>query len=300
MKTILFNKHSTTPTVNYNKAIFENIVWSQNVFHSHHDISTALENKHPYTITMLIETLSFKLRNKKEYVQKTKVPTASRYKEILYDEFFKEYGQAEGSRIFSEWLKKYQPLWQKEQKYEFVDEYIIVNEFESRYRQKILAKFKNRDALFKDRFETVKRRYYNLPEPLNYLDYRNSYDNIFVWQEASQKVARRGGSGASGSRETNSMFILGLLELSQKQPVSSYLFIYSDENKLLFVKKFDYLCVPMYDIGSNYWLENEEVEKLKRNGTFLRWIDSGKIDGIETVTKDTVLNNFDSTATDYI
>lgn len=281
MKTIPFNKHSITPTVNYNKAIFENIVWSQNVFRSHYDISTALKNKHPYTITVLIETLNFKLRNKKEYVQKMKVPIVSRYKEMLYDEFFKEYGQAEGNKLFSKWLKKYQPLWQKEQKYESVDDYIIVNEFESRYSHKILAKFKNRDALFKDRFETVKHRYYNLPEPLNYLDHRNYYDNIFVWQDDGQKVARRGGSGASGSRETNSMFILGLLELSQKQPVSSYLFIYSDENKLLFVKKFDHLCVPVYDIGSNYWLENREVEKLKRNGTFLRWVDPGKIEGIE-------------------
>lgn len=283
MRTVLFNKHHITPTKDFDKTIFQNISWSQNIFRSHRDIAMALKNKQPYTITILIETLNFKLRNKKEYVQKTKAPMVTRYRELLYDEFFKEYGQIEGNRLFGEWLEKYRPIWQKEQKHELVDEYIVVNEFEPRYRQKILARFKNHDALFKNRFETERHRYYTLPEPLNYLDYRNPYDTLFVWQDNGHKVARRGGSGASGSRETNSMFIFGLLKLSQKQPVPSHLFIYSEENKLLFVKKFDQLCVPLYDVGSNYQLEDREAEQLKQNSIFLRWDDMSAIKEIMTI-----------------
>ncbi len=286
MRTILLNKKTIELTENFDKTLFENISWSQGVFNSHHDIAVALENKHPYTITVLIDVLNSKLRNRKEYVKKTKVPLVSRYRELLYDEFFNEHGEAEGNRLFGEWLEKYRPIWQKEQKYELVDEYIVVNEFESRYRQKILTRFKNHEKLFKERFSIQRIRYYNLPEPLNYLDYRNPFDNIFVWQENGQKVARRGGSGASGSRETNSMFIFGLLELSQKQPIPSYLFVYSETNKLLFVKKFDHLCVPLYDIGSNYQLDREEENQLKRGGTFLRWEEITKIKEIETVTID--------------
>lgn len=276
-KTIILNKKSTTLVEDFDKTLFANISWSQDTFRSHHDIAVALGNKNPYTIAILIETLNYKLRNKKAYVKKKKMPTVSRYRELLYQEFFKEFGEFEGNRLFGDWLDKYRSVWQKEPKYESVNEYIITNEFEPRYRQKILARFKNHTALFKERFRIERSRYYNLPEPLDYIDHRNPYDNIFVWEENGRKVARRGGSGSSGSRETNSMFIFGLLELNQKQPIPSYLFIYSDENKLLFVKKFDRLCVPLYDIGSNYQLDKTDMEGLKQNGIFLQWNEISKI-----------------------
>ena len=282
-KTVILDNKKILPSEDFDRSLFEGICWSLDIFQSHHDIATTLKNKHAYTITVLIETLNYKLRNKKEYVKKTKLPMASKYHELLYDEFFKEYGETEGNRLYGEWLEKYRPIWQKEQKYEQLDEYILLNEFEPRYRQKILARFKNREALLKGRFRIERDRYYNLPEPLNYLDYRNPYDNIFVWQDNNMKVARRGGSGASGSRETNSKFIYGLLELNQKQQIPSYLFIYSDVNTLLFVKKFSSLCVPLYDIGSNYHLERGEVERLERNGIFLRWEEMNVVKKVETV-----------------
>ena len=162
-------------------------------------------------------------------------------------------------------------LGKKEGKCADVDEYIIQQELEPRYRQKIMARFTNHVQLFKDRIRIDRERYYNLPEPLNHVDWRNPYDNIFIWEENGQKTARRGGSGSSGGRETNSKFIYGLLELSKAQPIPSYLFLYSNENKLHFIKKFDSLCVPTYDIGSNYDLEGSEAQKLKRRGMFFKW-----------------------------
>lgn len=285
METIFLNDQKITLKEKFDKSIFENLSWSNVIFRSHYEVAAALENKHPYTISILIELLDYKLRNKKEYVKKTRVPIVSKYRELLYDGFFKDYGDSEGNNVFSKWLKKYRPLWQKEHKHDEVDDYIVVNEFEPRYRQKILARFKDHNKLFQERYRIERSRYYNIPEPLNYIDWRNPYDNIFVWEENSKKVARRGGSGSSGSRETNSMFILGLLELNKTKSIPSCLFLYSQDNILLFIKKFDRLCVPTFDIGSNYhFVSSEEVEKIKKSGTFLKWdIGVKEIETIEVI-----------------
>lgn len=267
-------------TTHFDKNLFENISWSWNNFQTHHDIATILKDKNPYTITVLIELLKYEYRNKKEYVKKTKIPIVSKYRELLYDYFFKEYGQEKGNKLYGEWLDKYRSTHEKEQEYEMVDEYIVKHEFEPRYKTQILKRFKNHDKLFKDRIEIKRDRIYNLPEPLNLVDWRNPYDNIFVWEENGKKMARRGGSGSSGSREVNSKFIFGLLELSKIKSIPSYVFLYSEENTLLFIKKFDRLCVPQYDIGENYHLGQSEEEKLKKSGTFLRW---DWIDGIKEI-----------------
>lgn len=209
-KTVILDYKKILLGENFDRSIFDGISWSHGIFQSHHDIAATLKNKHPYMITVLIESLNPKLWNKKEYVKKTKVPMVSRFRKLLYDEFFKEFRDREGNILYGEWLERYRSVWQKEQKYGSVDDYIVEHEFEPRYKQKILSRFRNYKVLFGKRFRIERNRYYNLPEPLNYLDYRNPYDNIFIWQENDLKVARRGGSGASGSRGTNSKFIYGL------------------------------------------------------------------------------------------
>jgi len=257
----------STFTNHFDKNLFSDISWFNGNFSNHHDVTTTLKGKNPYTITVLIESLKYEYRNRKEYVKKTKTAKVSEYRELLYDYFFKEYGENGGNELYGQWLKKY----------DSVDEHIVTHEFEPRYKQEILKRFKNHEQLFKERFRIDRDRYYRLPEPLNRIDWRNPYDNIFVWEENGKKVARRGGSGSSGARETNSIFIFGLLELNKIQPVPSYLFLYSKENKLLFVKRFNSLCVPVYDVGDNYNLEHSEEEKLEQSGTFLRWDMSGEI-----------------------
>lgn len=286
----LFVRSTFTP--NFDKGIFENISWSWGNFHTHHDVATTLKDKNPYTITVLIELLKYEYRNRKEYVKKTKIPIESKYRVLLYDYFFEEYGQEEGNKLYSEWLDKYRPQHEKERKYEFVDEYIVKHEFETRYKAKILKRFKNHEKLFKEQIRIERDRYYNLPESLKRVDWRNPYDNIFVWEENGKKEARRGGSGSSGSREVNSKFIFGLLELNKTQPVSSYLFLYSEENTLLFIKKFDSLCVPFHDIGANYHLDHSEAEKLKQGGMFILWDVIGKIKEVEIGRYKQLLSHF--------
>lgn len=267
----------------FDKGILENISWHYGSFSSHHDVAAALKDKHPYTITVLIELLNYKWRNKKEYVKKTYVPVESKYKQLLYEMFFEEYGQNEGNLLYVEWLKKYRPLFKDEeiaQNVNTVDEYIVGHELEPKYKQRILARFKNHEKLLKERRAIRRSRYYNLPEPLNYIDWRTPFDNIFVWEESGKKIARKGGSGSSGSRETNSKFIYGLLELSKTQPVPSYIFVYSENNELVFVKKSDSLCVPQFDLGSNYDIDTTEAKELEQSGTFLHW---GTVDPISKI-----------------
>ncbi len=273
----------------FDKSILEGISWASDSFHSHRDVVATLAGKHPYTVTILIEPLKYDHKNRKEYVKKTTVPMASKYSQLLFDMFFKEYGRSGGNELFGNWLDQYRPLFtdeQREQNYNIVDEYIVEHELEPRYRQKILARFRNHEKLFQERHRIERKRYYDLPNPLTFVDWRNSFDNIFAWEEDGHKVARRGGSGASGSREMNSVFIFGLLELNKTQPVPSYVFVYSENNELLFVRKFGSLCVPAYDVGANYHeLSHDEVTELTHSGLFMDWDPFGKISKVEITRK---------------
>lgn len=266
---------------NFNKNILENIFWSDESFRSHREIAAELRNKSPYTVTILIEYLNYKLWNKKEYVKKTRISIQTKYRQLLYEMFFKEYGDGKGNELYGRWLDKYRPVWLRERKSRDMDDYVIINELEPRYKQKILSKFRNHQALFDERFVTERERYYHLPKPFDRVDWRNSYDNLFVWEEDGKKVARRGGSGSSGSRETNSMFSFGFLEMNKRGPVPSYLFLYSGKNELFFIRKFDRLCLPIYDIGSNYDLDALEVKRLEKDGMFLKWTERDKIEFLE-------------------
>lgn len=268
-------------TENFDKSVLENISWSYRSFRSHREIATGLRNQNPYTVTILIENLNHKLWNKKEYVKKTRVAVPTKYRQLLFEVFFEEYGETGGNEIYGRWLDKYHDVWLKERTGRDLDEYVISGELEPRYKQKILKRFKNHGELFRDRFRIDRKRYYNLPEPFNYVDWRNSFDNIFIWKDNDGKMAARGGSGSSGGRETNSKFAFGFLEINKKKLVPSYLFLYSGENKLLFVRKFDSLCLPSFDIGSNYHLDSVVEKRVRKGGLFLRWREREGIESIE-------------------
>lgn len=272
MRTILLNNQKIILKEEFDKSIFEAITLIYSSFHTHQEATAAIIGNHPYTITIILEPLKWEYRNRKEYVKKTRYPIMSKYKELLYKALFQEFGDNQGNSIYGQWLEKYRSVWEKEGKRRDIDDYVVENELEPRYKERILKRYRNHEELFKARFRIDKKRYHQVPEPFSYIDLRNLYDNIFVWKEQGRKVATRGGSGSSGGRESNSVSILGFLESNKTYPIPSYLFLYSQDNTLLFIKKFETLCVPIYDIGSNYDLvSSEEVEKIKQGGTFLKW-----------------------------
>ena len=242
--------------------LFKDVSWFNGTFSNHREVARNLENKNPYTITVILDNLNPELWNRKEYVKKTKYPRESKYREMLFKLFFEEYGDNPGNLLYGKWLDKYKRN----------DEVVIKNELEPRYRQAILKRFKNHQHLFQKRVWVDRERYYHLPKPLNQVDWRSPYDNLFVWEEKGQKVVRRGGSGSSGARETNSIFGFGLMALNKIQPAPSYLFLYSDENQLFYIRKFNRLCLPDYDLGSNYpQITNKVINQLKKGIRLFTW-----------------------------
>lgn len=100
-----FNTRSTF-TPNFDRNLLKNISWSWDNLHTHNYVATTLKGKNPYTITVLLENLKYEFRNRKEYVKKTKIQIDSKYRELLYDYFFEEYGENKGTEVYRQWLDK--------------------------------------------------------------------------------------------------------------------------------------------------------------------------------------------------
>lgn len=94
-RTVLLNNKQIILQTEFDRSIFENISWFNTSFRSHKEITASLQDKNPYTITIVIESLRLDLRNKKEYVKKTRTHIMSKYKEFLFKMFFEQYGQRE-------------------------------------------------------------------------------------------------------------------------------------------------------------------------------------------------------------
>lgn len=257
----------------YDPAILSVAGASVDAFSTHKEIAQKLKDKSPYIITVIIDCLNPRFSNNKKYVEKIKIPINPLYKELLYKYFFDEFGDKEGNELYAKWLDRYRAKLLKEKMRINLDGYIIENELEPRYKEKILKKHKDHERLFKPRSMIERKRYYNLPPPLNHIDWRNPYDNIFIWEDGGKKFFRKGGSGSSGSREANSKFIYGFSLINKKKPIKSYLFLYSNDNRIYFIKKFPSLTVPRYDIGANYIIERSEEEKIFSKTNFIAWKD---------------------------
>ncbi|MDP2683442.1 MAG: hypothetical protein Q8P20_00130, partial [bacterium] len=190
MDKIYINNKQIEPTFKFDQNLLEGISWSYKDFNTHDDIASELKNKKPYLVSIYIENLRWELRHRKKYVELTKEPISTLYHELLFKNLYDEFGDYKINDIYGKWLNKYNRD----------DDLIVKKEIEPRYKAKILAKYKNHIKLFKNRVRYKRERYYNLPEPLNWVDWRTFFDNIFIWNENGKKYARRGGSGSSQAR----------------------------------------------------------------------------------------------------
>jgi hypothetical protein len=118
-----------------------------------------------------------------------------------------------------------------------------------------------------DKFRQGKKRHrerlYTIPEPLNYWDSRNSYQQYFAVPE--YKVLWQGGGGSSGQRETQSKFGFAFALYNQEQPIPSHIFVYDKDNILWYVDTLKELCLAPADMGSNYELNREKMRQLLRD-----------------------------------
>jgi len=230
-------------------------------FSTHSEVAGKLADKNPQLVTVLIENIRSEHYYKKAYGKRSLLARSTLFRELVFENFIKEYGEYNYNQVYAEWLKKY----------ENNDEEIFNNELRPRYEQQILSKRKNHDKLYKPRKKLIWERYYNLPEPLNSVDWRNPYDNIFIWTEGEHRHCTRGGSGGSGGRETNSIMGFGFAQINMSHKIPTTILVYSKDNSILFGAHFDSLTFPAYDLGSNYFLDRDETERLKKSVNLYRW-----------------------------
>jgi hypothetical protein len=261
----------------YDPEIFLVDTYPAKELYDHKEIAQKMKNNSPYTITVIIDSLDPKFWNNKKYVEKTQTLKQSLYTGLLYECLFAEFGNLKGNELYTKWLDKYRSVWNQEKRKMSLDEYIIRNEMEPRYRERILKEHRDHEKLFKPQMEISRKRYYHLPPPLNHVDWRNPYDNIFVWEENGKKVFRHGGSGSSGGREINSKYIFGFSLINKTSPIKSYLFLYGDDNELYFIQDFPSLTVPRYDIGENYHLQSEEEKVILSKTSLIEWDDFARL-----------------------
>lgn len=171
MDKINLNNTQIKLTSNYNQSLLNKIEWSYKHFNSHNDVAKELKNKNPYTVTVLIEDLKWKLGRRKEYVKFTKVPISTLYHELLFKKFYQEFGDIEANKIYARWLKKYDLIWKK-LGFNSIDDLILTNEIEPQYKKEIMLKHKNHRKLEQSRYKYKRERYYNLPKPFNFVDWR--------------------------------------------------------------------------------------------------------------------------------
>lgn len=260
---------SKRPDIN----LITNLRWS-NEMGTHVDVANKLMDKNPYSITVILENLDYKLSNNPKYVQKTKYEISTKYHELMFDYFFKEFGVNPANDKYRLWLDK-----------GMTDDEIFKSELENRYLPFIARRFKNIDKLKLPRHRIDRKRYYNLPEPLNYVDWRSPYDNLFIWTENNQKFVTRGGSGSSGARETNSRFVYTYGLINQQHPIPSYLYIYTENNELFKIRKFSSFTIPRWDIGSNYQISIEAEEQALKGTRLFEWEGIDKFRKLRILTK---------------
>jgi hypothetical protein len=152
-------------------------------------------------------------------------------------------------RYFAKLLREYYPPAKR----------ILRDQYKELYPRAWKKKF-TMEKISKPRKKRRQERIYAIPEPLNYWDSRNSYQQYFVIPE--YKVLRQGGGGSSGQRETQSKFGFAFGLFSRFQAIPSHIFVYDKDNVLHYVDTLEKLCLAPTDIGSNYHLDHEEMREI--------------------------------------
>ncbi len=216
----------------------------------------------PFTIIIEEELLDPSHFWDKRYVKITTEQIVSELDEIVLRYFereinarmaeFLEHDRDAEKRYFRKLLKEYYPQAKR----------ILRDQYRELYPRAWKKKF-TMEKISKPRKKRHKERIYAIPEPLNYWDSRNSYQQYFAVPE--HKVLWQGGGGSSGQRETQSKFGFAFGLFNQIQAIPSHIFVYDKDNVLRYVDTLEKLCLAPTDMGSNYHLNHEEMRQLLRD-----------------------------------
>jgi hypothetical protein len=216
----------------------------------------------PFTIIIEEELLDPSHFWDKRYVKITTEQIVSELDEIVLRYFereinarmaeFLEHDRDAEKRSFRKLLKEYYPQAKR----------ILRDQYRELYPRAWKKKF-TMEKISKPRKKRHKERIYAIPEPLNYWDSRNSYQQYFAVPE--HKVLWQGGGGSSGQRETQSKFGFAFGRFNQIQAIPSHIFVYDKDNVLRYVDTLEKLSLAPTDMGSNYHLNHEEMRQLLRD-----------------------------------
>ena len=216
----------------------------------------------PFTIIIEEELLDPSHYWDKRYVKITTEQIVSELDEAVLRHFereinarmaeFLEHDRDMENRYFRKVLKEYYPQAKR----------ILRDQYKEIYPRAWKRKF-TMEKISKPRKKRHQERIYAIPEPLNYWDSRNSYQQYFAVPE--HKVLWQGGGGSSGQRETQSRFGFAFGLFNQTQSIPSHIFVYDKENVLRYVDTLEKLCLAPSDMGSNYQLKHEEMRQVLRD-----------------------------------
>lgn len=269
------------PADDLTQSLLVGIKWAQKRIYNHLEVAQYLKNKKPYLVTIILEYLNPDYYRLKKYNRFTKIDIPSHYDSLLFEYLKKDRNLGEMNDVYRDWIQKYDHEWrQQPEKYASVDELIRERELEPRYKKLIFKRFKNHEQLMKKRYRWSRDRYYHLPNPLNHIDWRNPFDNLFIYHHGDHKEAVRGGTASSGSRELNTIYGLGLALLSRTRTIPTHIFIYTRENELKYLVTLNQLVLPT-DFGDNYpdcpW---SEMAQALGDTQLLRWEETDRLKSV--------------------
>ena len=216
----------------------------------------------PFTIIIEEELLDPSHFWDKRYV---KITTEEIVSEL--DETVLRYFEHEINARMSEFLKQGRDAEKRHSRKLFKEYYpqakrILRDQYKELYPRAWKKKF-TMEKISRPRKKRRRERIYAIPEPLNYWDSRNSYQQYFAVPE--HKVLWQGGGGSSGQRETQSKFGFAFGLFNQIQAIPSHIFVYDKDNVLRYVDTLEKLSLAPTDMGSNYHLNHEEMRQLLRD-----------------------------------
>jgi len=216
----------------------------------------------PFTIIIEEELLDPSHFWDKRYV---KITTEEIVSEL--DETVLRYFEHEINARMSEFLKQGRDAEKRHSRKLFKEYYpqakrILRDQYKELYPRAWKKKF-TMEKISRPRKKRRRERIYAIPEPLNYWDSRNSYQQYFAVPE--YKVLWQGGGGSSGQREVQSKFGFAFALYNQTKAIHSHIFVYDKDNILRHVDTLKKLCLAPSDMGSNYHLNHEAMRQLLRD-----------------------------------
>jgi hypothetical protein len=230
----------------------------------HLQIARLMKQAHCYPFTIIIEEELLDPSHfwDKHYVKITVERIVSELDEITLRYFereinngmaeFLEHDRDPENRHFQKLLRQYYPKAKR----------ILRDQYKEFYPRAWQKRF-TMERISKPRKKRRRERLYALPEPLNYWDSRNSYQQYFVVPE--YKVFAQGGGGSSGQRETQSKFGFAFALFNRTRAIPSTILVYDKDNALRYVDTIEGLCLAPTDMGSNYHLNHKVMPRLLRD-----------------------------------